>query len=79
MSNQKSSKTTKLALTDSDLHLIQNLTHLSLRNPEILSDFKTLGTGKFPVLCFFQDDLFQFLTVLHLIFSLSPQRMAHRA
>ena len=65
MSNQKSTKTAELALTDFDLHLIQSLPHLPLRNPKILSNFKTLGTGKFPLFSFLENDLFQFFAIHH--------------
>ena len=57
MSNQNLFKTAQLTLADLDLHLIKNLPHLFLRDPEILSNFKAHGAGKFSILCFFLNNL----------------------
>ncbi len=45
--NQKLFKTTQLTVADFDLHLIQDLPHLLIRNSEFFSNFEAHGTGKF--------------------------------
>jgi hypothetical protein len=62
MSN-KLFKTTQLALPDFDLHFVESLSHLFLRDSKILSDFETEGARNFPFLCLFFYRLFQFLTI----------------
>jgi len=59
-------KATQLTPADFDLYLIQDLPHLSFRNPKIFSDFKAHGTGNLSVLCFFLDHFLQSFSVHNL-------------
>jgi hypothetical protein len=58
MSNPKLFKTAQLTLADLDLHLIQNVAHLSSGNSKILSDLETQRAGEFTVFCLSLDNLF---------------------
>jgi len=58
-------KTTQLALTDLNLHFIQNLRQFLLRDSKVISDFETHSAGKFSVFCLFQDCFFKFLAIHH--------------
>jgi hypothetical protein len=47
VSSGKLFKTAQLTLADFNLHLIQDLPHLFVRNPKIFGNLEAHGTGKF--------------------------------
>jgi hypothetical protein len=57
MSSVKLFKTAQLTLADFDLHLIQDLPHLLIRNSKIFTNFEAQGTGEFSVFCFLKNYL----------------------
>jgi hypothetical protein len=63
MSSGKLFKTAQLTLADFDLHLIQDLTHLLIRNSKIFGNFEAHGAGKFSLLGFCQYGFLHLLTV----------------
>jgi hypothetical protein len=44
---RKITQNSQLTLADFDLHFIQDLSHLLIRNPKIFCDLKAHDTGKF--------------------------------
>jgi len=58
MSSEKSLETAQLALTDFDLHLVQDFPHLLIRNSKFLANLEAYATGKLSILGPLLDFLF---------------------
>ena len=68
----QSLKTAQLALADFDLHLIEDISDLFLRDSEIFCNLKAYGAGNFSVFGLFFNSLFYFLAIHNELHFISP-------
>ena len=74
----QSLKTAQLALADFDLHLIEDISDLSLRDSEILRNLKAHGAGNLPVFGLFFNSFFYFLAIHTQLLPIGPLTPAYR-